>query len=116
MRAGWRSGHFVPVASTAAAQELVRALGNPKFGLPAAEREELSADFRRWVEVVRVSDPPPATRACRDPLDLPLLHLDKAGRARAPASGDRDLLALAGSPWLCPVLAIDAFGRRFLDD
>lgn len=116
VRSGWQSGRFVPLASTATAQELVRVLGYPKFRLASAEQEELLADFMPWVEVVRIADPPPATPACRDPFDLPFLQLAIGGRARVLVSGDRDLLALAGSPGLCPVLGIDAFRRQFLDD
>jgi putative PIN family toxin of toxin-antitoxin system len=115
VRQGWQSDQFVPLASTATAQELVRVLGYPKFKLAAAEQEELLADFMPWVQVVRVPDPPPSVPACRDPFDLPFLHLAVAGRARALVSGDRDLLALAGSPGLCPVMGIDAFCRQFLD-
>jgi putative PIN family toxin of toxin-antitoxin system len=114
VRHGWQSARFVPLASTATAQELVRVLGYPKFKLPAAEQEELLADFMPWVQVVRVPDPPPSVPACRDPLDLPFLHLAVAGRARALVSGDRDLLALAGTPGFCPVMGIDAFCRQFL--
>ena len=114
VRAGWQSGRIVPLASTATAQELVRVLGYPKFRLAVAEQEELLADFMPWVEVVRVPDPPPAAPACRDPFDLPFLHLAIAGRARALVSGDGDLLALAGAPRLCPVLGIDEFCRQFL--
>lgn len=114
VRAGWQSARFVPLASTATAQELVRVLGYPKFRLSRAEQEELLADYVPWVEVVRVPDPPPAAPACRDPCDLPFLHLAIAGRARALVSGDRDLLALAGSPGLCPVLGVEAFCRQFL--
>ncbi|HTN50400.1 MAG TPA: putative toxin-antitoxin system toxin component, PIN family [Burkholderiaceae bacterium] len=116
LRAGWQSGRFVPLASRATAQELVRVLGYPKFKLSAAEQEELLADLMPWVEVVRLPDPPPVAPACRDPFDLPFLHLAIAGRARALVSGDRDLLALAGTPRLCPVLGIDAFCRQFLGD
>lgn len=116
VRAGWQSGRFVPLASTATAQELVRVLGYPKSRLSAEEQEELLADFMPWVEVVRIPDPPPAAPACRDPFDLPFLHLAVAGRARALVSGDRDLLALAGTPGLCAVLGIEAFCQRFLDD
>lgn len=116
LRAGWQSARFVPLASTATAQELVRVLGYPKFHLSAAEQEELLADFVPWVEVVRAPDPPPAGPACRDPFDIPFLHLAIAGRAKAIVSGDRDLLALAGSPGLCPVLGIDAFCRQFLGE
>jgi predicted nucleic acid-binding protein len=43
-----------------------------------------------------------------------LLHLAVAGRARVLVSGDRDLLALAGSTGLCPVLCIDVFFRQVL--
>jgi putative PIN family toxin of toxin-antitoxin system len=116
VRTGWQSGRVVPLASKATAQELVRVLGYPKFRLRADEQEELLADFMPWVEVVQVPDPPPAAPACRDPFDLPFLHLALAGRARAIVSGDRDLLALAGSPGLCPVLGVDAFCRQFLGD
>lgn len=116
VRLGWQSGRFVPLASTATAQELVRVLGYPKFKLSAAEQEELLADVMPWVQVVRMSDPPPAVPACRDPFDLQFLHLAVAGKARALVSGDRDLLALAGAPGLCPVLGIDAFCREFLAD
>lgn len=116
VRAGWQSGRFVPLARTATAQELVRVLGYPKFRLSPVEREELLGDFMPWVLVVRVPDPLPAAPACRDPFDLPFLHLAIAGRARALVSGDRHLLALAGSPGLCPVLGIDAFCRQFLVD
>jgi putative PIN family toxin of toxin-antitoxin system len=94
----------------------VRVLGYPNFRLSAPEQEELLADFMPWVEVVQVPDPPPTVPACRDPFDLPFLHLALAGRARAIVSGDRDLLALAGRPGLCPVLSVDAFCRKFLGD
>ena len=116
VRAGWQSGRFVPLASTATAQELVRVLDYPNFSLSAGEQQELLADLLPWVEVVRLPDPPPAVPACRDPFDLPFLHLAVAGRARALVSGDRDLLALAGSAGLCPVLGIDAFCRQFLPE
>jgi hypothetical protein len=36
--------------------------------------------------------------------------------ARALVSGDRDLLALAGTPGLSPVLGVDACCRQFLGD
>jgi putative PIN family toxin of toxin-antitoxin system len=116
VRAGWQSGRLVPLASTATAQELVRVLGYPKFSLSVHEQEELLADLMPWVEVVRIPDPPPATPACRDRFDLPFLQLAVAGRARALVTGDRDLLVLAGTPGLCPVLGIDAFCRQFLGD
>jgi len=114
VRTGWQAVRFVPLASTATAQELVRALGYPKFRLSAAEQAELLADFIPWVEVVEIPNPPLQVPPCRDPLDLPFLHLAVAGKARALASGDRDLLALAGARGLCPVLTVDAFCRQYL--
>ena len=114
VRTGWQAVRFVPLASTATAQELVRALGYPKFRLSAAEQAELLADFIPWVEVVEIPNPPLQAPPCRDPHDLPFLHLAVAGKARALVSGDRDLLALAGARGLCPVLTVDAFCRQYL--
>ena len=94
----------MPLASQATVAELARVLRYPKFGLSTAEQEELLADYLPWVQVVHVPDPPPAVPRCRDPFDLPSLHLAVAGKAHALVSGDRDLLALAGTPGLCPVL------------
>jgi putative PIN family toxin of toxin-antitoxin system len=116
VRTGWQSGRFVPLASSATARELVRVLAYPKFRLSAEEQEELLADVMPWVEVVRIPDPPPAVPACRDPFDVPFLHLAVAGRARMLVSGDRDLLALAGTPGLCAVVGVDDFCRRLLGD
>lgn len=112
VRAGWMAGRFVPLASAATAQELVRVLAYPKFRLTAGEQQDLLADYLPWVEVVRIPDPPPKVPTCRDPFDLPFLHLAVAGKAVALVSGDKDLLALAGSRTICPVLAVDAFCRE----
>ncbi len=40
--------------------------------------------------------PSPAIPTCRDPFDLPFLHLAMTGKAVALISGDQDLLVLAG--------------------
>jgi putative PIN family toxin of toxin-antitoxin system len=116
VRTGWQSARFVLLASTATAQELVRVLRYPKFKLSAAEQAELLADFMPWVEVVEIPTPPPQVPPCRDPLDLPFLHLAVTGKARALVSGDRDLPALAGARGLCPILSVDAFYRQYLGD
>lgn len=116
VRVGWQAGRFVPLASTATAHELVRVLGYPKFKLTAAEQHELLADVMPWLQVVRIGTPPPRVPPCRDPFDLPFLRLAVAGKAKALVTGDRDLLALAGSPGLCPVLGVDAFCRQFLGE
>jgi putative PIN family toxin of toxin-antitoxin system len=115
VRAGWQGGQFVPLASTATAHELVRVLAYSKFRLSAVEQHELLADVMPWVQVVRVPDPPPTVPACRDPHDLPFLHLAVAGKARALVSGDRDVLSLAGAPGFCPILSVEAFCRQYLE-
>lgn len=114
VRAGWQARRFVPLASTATAQELVRVLAYPKFRLSAHEQEELLADWLPWVEVVRMPDPLPPVPRCRDPHDLPFLHLAIVARANALVSGDADLLALAGSRGLCAVMGVAAFCEGFL--
>ena len=105
-----------PLGSTVTAQELIRVLAYPKFKLSTPEQAELLADFMPWVEVVGIPLPPPKVPPCRDPLDLPFLHLAVAGKARALVSGDRDLLTLAGARGVCPILSVDAFCRQYLAD
>ena len=116
VRAGWQSGRIVPLASTATAGELVRVLSYPKFKLSAAEQEDLLADYLPYVRIVAIPDLPPGVPACRDPFDLPFLHLAVAGKAHVLVSGDKDLLALAGSRGLCPVLSVDAFCAEMLGE
>jgi predicted nucleic acid-binding protein len=43
---------------------------------------------------------------------LPFLHLAITGKADALVSGDKALLALAGTRGLCPVLSVEAFCRQ----
>lgn len=113
VRAAWMAGRFVPLASAATARELVRVLAYPKFRLAADEQQDLLADYLPSVQVVRIPVPPPVAPPCRDPFDLPFLHLAIAGKADALVSGDKDLLALAGRRGLCPVLSVEAFCRGF---
>jgi hypothetical protein len=54
LRAGWQAGRFVPLASAATAQELVRVLAYPRFKLGAGEQQDLLADYLPWVQVVRI--------------------------------------------------------------
>ena len=116
LREAWQAGRLLPLASTVAARELMRVLTYPKFRLDAQKREELLADYLPWIEVVAISDPPPRVPECRDPHDLPFLHLAVAGRADVLVSGDADLLALAASAkrrqgrrLRCRVLTVQAF-------
>ena len=57
LRLGWQQGTFVPLASTATVQELVRVLAYPKFRLAPAEQQELLADYLPWVQTVRIPQP-----------------------------------------------------------
>lgn len=108
LRAAWQGGHFLPLVSTATAQELVRVLAYPKFRLGAQEQQELLADYLPYVVAVRIPQPPPTVPLCRDPFDMPFLHLAVAGRAHALVTGDADLLTLA-RVGRCPIMTPDAF-------
>ncbi len=98
LRGLWQQRAFVPLTSTATAHELVRVLACPKFGLSAADQDELLVDYLPYTTTVRIPQPPPRVPLCRDPLDAPFLHLAVAGKAQMLVSGARDLLALAGKP------------------
>jgi predicted nucleic acid-binding protein len=87
-------------------------LAYPKFWLTADEQQDLLAVYLPWVQVVRFPDPPPVAPPCRDPFDLPFLHLAITGKADALVSGDKALLAPAGTRGLCPVLSVEAFCRQ----
>ena len=108
LRAAWQGGLFLPLVSTATAQELVRVLAYPKFRLDAQEQQELLADHLPYAEAVRIPQPPPAVPVCRDPFDMPFLHLTAAGRADALVTGDADLLTLARAG-RCPIITPEAF-------
>lgn len=96
LRHAWQHRRFVPLASTATAQELIRVLAYPKFRLNSTKQHELLADYLPWVSSVHIPQRAPAIPACRDPFDVPFLHLAVAGRADVLVSGDKDLLSLAG--------------------
>ena len=83
LRAAWQGSRFLPLVSTATARELVRVLSYPKFRLEAQEQQELLADYLPYAEVVRIPEPPPSVPVCRDPFDLPFLHLAAAGQGGA---------------------------------
>lgn len=112
LRQAWQAGLLLPLVSTATVQELMRVLAYPKFKLSAAEQHELLADYLPFAAVVSVPEPPPRVPDCRDPHDLPFLHLAAAGAAELLVTGDGDLLALAASgtrPRLrCRVLTLQA--------
>lgn len=117
VRLAWQNGLIVPLASTHTAQELVRVLAYPKFRLSLLEQEELLADYLPHTQAVRVPKEPPQVPDCRDPQNVPFIHLAMAGKARVLVSGDRDLLILAdeleGASG-CQILSLDAFVRGYL--
>lgn len=108
LRAAWQGGHCLPLVSTATARELVRVLAYPKFRLDAREQQELLADYLPYAEAVRIPQPPPTVPVCRDPFDMPFLHLAAAGLADALVSGDADLLSLA-RVGRCRIMTPEAF-------
>ncbi|MBP6797214.1 MAG: putative toxin-antitoxin system toxin component, PIN family [Luteimonas sp.] len=97
LRRTWQEQRCTPLVSTATVQELLRVLAYPKFRLDVDDQHHLLADYLPWTRSVRIPDPPPALRAeCRDPFDLPFLHLALVDKATTLVTGDGDLLALAG--------------------
>jgi len=114
LRGAWQAERFVPLACAVTTRELVRVLGYRKFALSPAEQEELLADYLPWTQVVQLTETLPKLPPCRDPFDIPFLHLAAAGRAHALVSGDRDLLDLAGKLGKCDVMDVATFADRYL--
>lgn len=108
VRRGWLTAEFTPLISKATAQELVRVLAYPKFRLTASERDELLADYLPHTTAIQIPAPPPTTPECRDPFDVMFLQLAIAGNTHALVTGDRDLLALAGSTKFS-IITLDVF-------
>lgn len=95
LRLAWQAGLFVPLLSRDTASELTRVLDYPKFKLSRDEQHDLLADYLPWAKTFRIPNSPPKVPACRDPHDVPFLHLALAAEADALVTGDADLLVLA---------------------
>lgn len=108
LRPAWQGMHCQPLVSSVTADELLRGLAYPKFKLAVAEQQELLADYLPYCTTVRMPAKPPATPACRDPLDIPFMQLAIVGKADYLVSGDHDLLSLAGQ-FFCPIITPDQF-------
>lgn len=93
MREAWRR-RFKPLTSRAAADELIRVLGYPKFGLAPAEIMALLGDYLPFAETVDVPGAMASGPVARDPDDQKFLDLAVAGGASWLVTGDRDLLAV----------------------
>jgi putative PIN family toxin of toxin-antitoxin system len=95
LRRHWREGDCVPLISSLTVTELTRVLRYPKFSLSAGDRRELLSDYLPFCQVIERTRK--SRIICRDTNDQPFLDLALSGRADFLISGDRDLLALAGS-------------------
>jgi uncharacterized protein len=111
LRLAWQQHTLTPLVSTATAQELMRVLTYPKFRLTREDQQELLADYLPCASAVRMPARLPSVPACRDPFDLPFLHLALVGKAAALISGDKDLLALKRK-FAVPILAPADFLER----
>jgi len=108
LRAAWQAGQCLALVSAVTVQELILVLAYPKFRLDKAEQDELLADHLPYTEAVRVPEPPPKVPDCRDPCDIPFLHLAAAGKAVALVTGDADLLSIA-RVGRCKIITSDGF-------
>ncbi len=81
----------------------------PKDELSLPDQRELVADYLPYCTVVPLPESPPLeTFDCRDPFDLPFLHLAAAGKAEVLLTGDSDLLSLNGT-FVCSIVTADHF-------
>ncbi len=114
LRRAWQRASLRPLVSTVTAQELIRVLAYPKFRLTASGIEELLADYLPYAVTVRIPAKLPTVPVCRDPFDLPFLHLAVAGNADVLISGDKDLLSLAAA-FAVPILTPADYLAQFND-
>ena len=106
LRLAWQSGQLQPLACKATMAELIRVLAYPKFKLNDEAQEELLADYLPYCTTVTLPTKLPRVPNCRDPHDLPFLHLAIAGNANALLSGDQDILILR-SKFSIPILSAE---------
>ena len=114
LRRAWQRASLRPLVSTVTAQELIRVLAYPKFRLTANAIEDLLADYLPYASTVRIPAKLPTVPVCRDPFDLPFLHLALAGNADVLISGDKDLLSLAAA-FAVPILTPADYLAQFND-
>jgi hypothetical protein len=94
LRVAWMQGRFVPLASRATIEELIRVLGYPKFGLGPEEISAILADYLPFVETVPAPAGGVGAPVAPDPDDQKFLDLALAGGASLLVTGDRALLAM----------------------
>ncbi|MCY4612550.1 MAG: putative toxin-antitoxin system toxin component, PIN family [Nitrospira sp.] len=110
IRAAWQARRICPLVSRETTNELIRALGYPKFNLIDGERDDLLADYLPWCETVIVSTPAEIPQ-CRDPFDRPFLELALVAQADALVTGDKDLLAMV-KDFPVPIITARAFRKH----
>ncbi len=108
LREIWRRQCAVPLICKATAEELLRVLTYPKFGLAASEQEDLLADYLPYCETVVLPATLPLVPDCRDPRDTVFLHLAAAAKANWLVTGDADLLVLA-TDFPIPIVQAESF-------
>jgi putative PIN family toxin of toxin-antitoxin system len=113
LRHAWQDGRCRPLICQPTAAELIRVLAYPKFKLSAEEQRELLADYLPYCETIALPAVLPEA-GCRDPFDLPFLHLAIVGQADALISGDQDLLSLK-SGFACPILSVEEWLNTLAD-
>ncbi len=114
LRIAWMRGRFVPLASRATIDEIVRVLTYPKFGLGPEEISQVLADYVPFVETVPFPAEGVGAPAAADPDDQRFLDLALAGGASLLVTGDRALLAV-GTAGEVRVISPGAF-REELED
>jgi uncharacterized protein len=108
LRLAWQAGQFQPLVSKVTTTELIRVFAYTKFKLTPEDQEELLADYLPFCATVQMPSKLPPVPPCRDPFDLPFLHLAVVGRANYLVTGDRDLLSLADE-FACPIVTVEHF-------
>jgi putative PIN family toxin of toxin-antitoxin system len=108
IRRAWQDNQFQPLICAATAEELMRALGYPKFKLLAAEQEELLADYLPWCKAVAIPKGRIVLPAIRDPRDRIFLELAIAADADLLVTGDHDLHSVADK-FRVPIVTPAAF-------
>jgi putative PIN family toxin of toxin-antitoxin system len=92
--AHWQSGLVTPLVSRETAEELLRVLSYPKFGLSEEKIDALASRYLPFAERIDKLTNNPDLPQCRDVYDQKFIELANAGNADVLVSGDSDLLAL----------------------
>jgi len=115
IRNAWVARRFIPLCSSATADELIRVVAYPKFQLDEEDIRTLVGSYISFTEIVSADcDGVDELLRCRDPKDQMFLELAHCGDADVLVSGDGDLLDLADSCELT-IEAPSKFKKRFDD-